>query len=196
MTTIGQRERAGGRGAGRRRPFAPAPEALELEVFEPEAGRACFPPVVDDAGADDDEVRFAEERRCARRLLARLEGAPTVTDPFVPTDGPSTCRLASSLYPSLCFGRLPRIVRSGTEGPGSRKGERGMAQTDEAPPRIIHDKAGGTALDRFFHISERGSSVRTEILAGLATFLTMSYILFVNPAILGLVKDNQGTTLA
>jgi AGZA family xanthine/uracil permease-like MFS transporter len=71
-----------------------------------------------------------------------------------------------------------------------------MAQTDEAPPRIIHEKGGGTPLDRFFHISERGSSVRTEILAGLATFLTMSYILFVNPAILGLVKDNQGTTLA
>jgi AGZA family xanthine/uracil permease-like MFS transporter len=71
-----------------------------------------------------------------------------------------------------------------------------MAQTDEAPPRIIHEKGGGTALDRFFHISERGSSVRTEMLAGLATFLTMSYILFVNPAILGLVKDHQGTTLA
>ena len=71
-----------------------------------------------------------------------------------------------------------------------------MAQTDEAPPRIIHEKGGGTPLDRFFHISERGSTARTEILAGLATFLTMSYILFVNPAILGLVKDNQGTTLA
>jgi adenine/guanine/hypoxanthine permease len=72
-----------------------------------------------------------------------------------------------------------------------------MAHTDEdAPPTIVRDRGSGTALDRYFRISERGSSVRTEILAGLATFLTMSYILFVNPTILGLVKDNQGTTLA
>ena len=39
-------------------------------------------------------------------------------------------------------------------------------------------------LDRHFHIRERGSSVRIEALGGLSTFLTMSYILFVNPAIL------------
>lgn len=42
-----------------------------------------------------------------------------------------------------------------------------------------------TGLDRFFKISERGSTVRTEIIAGLATWLTMAYILFVNPQILG-----------
>jgi AGZA family xanthine/uracil permease-like MFS transporter len=40
------------------------------------------------------------------------------------------------------------------------------------------------ALDRFFHFSERGSNLRTEILAGLATFSTLSYILVVNPMIL------------
>jgi adenine/guanine/hypoxanthine permease len=50
-------------------------------------------------------------------------------------------------------------------------------------------------LDRYFKISERGSSVRTEIIAGLATWLTMAYILFVNPAILGSIPDNTGTTL-
>jgi adenine/guanine/hypoxanthine permease len=50
-------------------------------------------------------------------------------------------------------------------------------------------------LDRFFHISERGSTVRTEIMAGVTTWLTMAYILFVNPAILGLVTDRAGTTL-
>jgi AGZA family xanthine/uracil permease-like MFS transporter len=41
-----------------------------------------------------------------------------------------------------------------------------------------------TFLERTFHIEERGSTVRTEILAGLTTFLTMAYIVFVNPAIL------------
>jgi AGZA family xanthine/uracil permease-like MFS transporter len=38
--------------------------------------------------------------------------------------------------------------------------------------------------------------VRTEILAGLTTWLTMAYILFVNPQILGTIPDNQGTVLA
>src|SRR5437868_12943897 len=50
-------------------------------------------------------------------------------------------------------------------------------------------------VDGFFKISERGSTVRTELLAGLATWLTMAYILFVNPSILGSVKDSSGTTL-
>ncbi|HKN93383.1 MAG TPA: NCS2 family permease, partial [Thermoleophilaceae bacterium] len=39
-------------------------------------------------------------------------------------------------------------------------------------------------LDRRFGVSERGSTVRVELLGGLSTFLTMCYILFVNPAIL------------
>src|SRR3954465_10243695 len=39
-------------------------------------------------------------------------------------------------------------------------------------------------LDRFFGYTERGSSLRIESLGGVSTFLTMSYILFVNPAIL------------
>jgi len=39
-------------------------------------------------------------------------------------------------------------------------------------------------LDRRFGFSRRGSSLRTEALGGVSTFLTMSYILFVNPAIL------------
>lgn len=52
-----------------------------------------------------------------------------------------------------------------------------------------------SALDRFFKISERGSTVRTELLAGLVTWLTMAYILFVNPAILGAVADPNGVSL-
>src|SRR4051812_10351722 len=39
-------------------------------------------------------------------------------------------------------------------------------------------------LERRFRLTERRTSVRTEVLGGVATFLTMSYILFVNPAIL------------
>jgi AGZA family xanthine/uracil permease-like MFS transporter len=40
-------------------------------------------------------------------------------------------------------------------------------------------------LDRWFRLSAHGTDVRTELLAGVTTFLTMAYIVAVNPAILG-----------
>ena len=39
-------------------------------------------------------------------------------------------------------------------------------------------------LERRFHLKERGTDVRTEALAGATTFMTMAYIIFVNPGIL------------
>jgi AGZA family xanthine/uracil permease-like MFS transporter len=51
-------------------------------------------------------------------------------------------------------------------------------------------------MDRFFGISRRGSSIRTELLAGLTTFLTMAYILFVNPLILGEAGMDKGAVFA
>ena len=36
-------------------------------------------------------------------------------------------------------------------------------------------------MDKFFKISERGSNVKTEIIAGLTTFFAMAYIIVVNP---------------
>ena len=61
-----------------------------------------------------------------------------------------------------------------------------MARTDTGSGNVVRvgtPPVGG--LDKFFKISERGSTVRIEIVAGLKTWLTMAYILFVNPAILG-----------
>jgi AGZA family xanthine/uracil permease-like MFS transporter len=46
-------------------------------------------------------------------------------------------------------------------------------------------QAQGGALDRYFSFTERGTTARTEVLAGITTFLTMAYIVLVNPAILG-----------
>ncbi len=43
---------------------------------------------------------------------------------------------------------------------------------------------GASGLDSFFKLSERGTSVSTEIRAGFTTFLVMAYIIFVNPSIL------------
>lgn len=39
-------------------------------------------------------------------------------------------------------------------------------------------------MESFFKFKERGTSARTEVLAGVTTFLTMAYIIFVNPGIL------------
>ncbi|MEL6717435.1 MAG: NCS2 family permease [Bacteroidota bacterium] len=39
-------------------------------------------------------------------------------------------------------------------------------------------------MEKIFKLKENGTSISTELLAGLTTFLTMSYIIFVNPAIL------------
>jgi AGZA family xanthine/uracil permease-like MFS transporter len=50
---------------------------------------------------------------------------------------------------------------------------------------------GDGTLGGFFKFSERGTNLRTEVLAGLTTFMTMAYIIFVNPAILG----TEGTGL-
>jgi AGZA family xanthine/uracil permease-like MFS transporter len=53
-----------------------------------------------------------------------------------------------------------------------------MTQTDSDVVRV---DGGGGGLDRFFKISERGSTVRTEVRSGVTTWLTMAYILFLNP---------------
>ena len=49
-------------------------------------------------------------------------------------------------------------------------------------------------LDSLFHLKENGTTVGTEVVAGLTTFMVMSYIIFVNPAILSFsgVPDLQG----
>lgn len=58
-----------------------------------------------------------------------------------------------------------------------------------APP------APKNAVDRFFKISERGSTIGTEIRGGLVTFFTMSYIIVLNPLIIGTVQDGTGSFL-
>ena len=47
-------------------------------------------------------------------------------------------------------------------------------------------------LERFFQLSKNGTNVRTEILAGLTTFVTMAYILFVNPITLEAAGMDKG----
>ncbi|WP_329615840.1 NCS2 family permease [Streptomyces brevispora] len=61
--------------------------------------------------------------------------------------------------------------------------------TDVPPTR------SDSPLDRFFRISERGSTYGREIRGGFATFFTMAYILVLNPIILGGATDKFGKQL-
>ena len=60
-----------------------------------------------------------------------------------------------------------------------------MPQTDTQP-------ATQGVLDRYFGLTANKTSVRTEFIAGLTTFLTMVYIVFVNPSILGNAGMDKG----
>lgn len=56
---------------------------------------------------------------------------------------------------------------------------------------------GGGWLDRYFGLSIKGTSVKTEVIAGTTTFLTMAYIIFVNPDILSLTgMDRESLVVA
>ncbi|HEX7532251.1 MAG TPA: NCS2 family permease [Methyloceanibacter sp.] len=68
-----------------------------------------------------------------------------------------------------------------TKSPQAARAKRKSTAAQPAPPRAALPQG---PLDRVFGLSEAGTSVATEVRAGLATFLTMAYIMFVNPAIL------------
>ncbi|MER7362326.1 NCS2 family permease [Nonomuraea wenchangensis] len=59
-----------------------------------------------------------------------------------------------------------------------------MSDTKNTEPR--------SALDRFFAITARGSTVSREVRGGLATFFTMAYIVVLNPLIIATGKDIDG----
>ncbi len=65
-----------------------------------------------------------------------------------------------------------------------------MARTDSAGAPRPPTKGG---LDRYFRISERGSSLGAEMRGGLVTFFTMAYIVVLNPLIIGTQEDGTGS---
>jgi AGZA family xanthine/uracil permease-like MFS transporter len=72
----------------------------------------------------------------------------------------------------------------------NKNSESAQARRKKTAPEPAPTPEGG--LDRFFGLTAAGSSVPTELRAGLATFLTMAYIMFVNPAILDKAGMDHG----
>ena len=60
-----------------------------------------------------------------------------------------------------------------------------LATSKESGADVRTEERNVSLLERYFKLKENGTDVRTELLAGLTTFLTMAYIIFVNPSILG-----------
>ena len=93
--------------------------------------------------------------------------------------------------------------RRGDHADGSPRGRRGPAAADGRRTQTTgqqgeteeHGPHGGahreSMLDRFFKLTEHGTNVRTEVIAGITTFLTMAYIIFVNPQILATTGMDQ-----
>ncbi len=106
------------------------------------------------------------------RSIGRASG-PTATSPDECTDGGPGCSLTGSPY----------VVRRPSSSLGT------MSKTSTAPaPR----NASGGALDRFFSITQRGSTPARELRGGLVTFFTMAYIVVLNPLIIGTQADSTG----
>jgi len=57
---------------------------------------------------------------------------------------------------------------------------------------VTENDTAESAISRYFGLREQGTTVRTEFIAGLTTFLTMVYIIFVNPQILGKTGMDPG----
>ena len=65
---------------------------------------------------------------------------------------------------------------------------------DKAERRNFMEQQSGF-LNRIFHLKENHTSVRTEIMAGITTFMTMAYILAVNPGIMSAAGMDKGALL-
>jgi AGZA family xanthine/uracil permease-like MFS transporter len=68
----------------------------------------------------------------------------------------------------------------------------------DAADRSLTDQSlkGQSFLERSFALTQHRTNIRTELVAGLTTFLTMVYIVFVNPAILGNAGMDKGAVFA
>ncbi|WP_055490483.1 NCS2 family permease [Streptomyces sp. TP-A0356] len=66
------------------------------------------------------------------------------------------------------------------------------APAKASAPQQPGSRPASGALDRYFKISERGSTLSREIRGGFATFFAMAYIIVLNPIILGSAKDMYG----
>jgi AGZA family xanthine/uracil permease-like MFS transporter len=69
-----------------------------------------------------------------------------------------------------------------------------VTKSPKAAPLIRNEKPV-TGFDAYFRITERGSTLGREVRGGLVTFVTMAYIIALNPLIIGTAPDGAGNLL-
>ena len=62
----------------------------------------------------------------------------------------------------------------------------------ERPAAVLRETSMEEKLDRLFHLKEHGTTVKTEVLAGLTTFVTAAYVLAVNPSVMSATGMDAG----
>jgi len=72
----------------------------------------------------------------------------------------------------------------------------GVIATDPTPAPESATPEPKNGFDRFFEITKRGSTIGTEVRGGVVTFITMAYIVVLNPIILSAGTDVAGNNLA
>lgn len=82
--------------------------------------------------------------------------------------------------PPKCLGRAAKLCE---------------VNTKQASAPHIQGSSKQSSLDKFFKITERGSSIGQEVRGGLVTFITMAYILILNPSILSANIGDSNITL-
>src|SRR5690606_2475833 len=100
-----------------------------------------------------------------------------------------SCRWPSCPAPFPC--RRCTTTSSGTRAAsmhappaGCASASNARSQASDSSPQSNNIRRH-SMLEKLFKLQEHGTTVRTEVVAGLTTFLTMAYIIFVNPSILG-----------
>jgi AGZA family xanthine/uracil permease-like MFS transporter len=89
------------------------------------------------------------------------------------------------------------VPHGGQLGPGTESPDRHPRLRERAistsPSTATEKPSARTRLDRYFEITQRGSTISREIRGGLVTFVTMAYIVILNPLILGGFSADQAT---
>ena len=62
-------------------------------------------------------------------------------------------------------------------------------------PKYVFDERSSIVLEKLFHLKENHTNVKTEVMAGLTSFFTMAYIIFVNPQILSASGMDAGAVM-
>jgi len=118
-----------------------------------------------------------------------------------PTGEPGNSALTSTPHTLTCarFRRAAHVERQvtllvkDTRFPWADTPMVAIRHAQEGCMSVVQKPASGTsAVDRWFMLTERGSTYGREVRGGLVTFFTMAYIVVLNPLIIGTAKDMNG----